>query len=100
MCGLDSSRPVVLCCNSHVVATLQAFLVDTPGGGFDFVGNRTECALLIMLRNWGIDYKTERERLHSSLFQVSLPSRLLHCYTVHNKVVTRCSSGTTLKFHN
>ena len=27
----------------------------------DFVGNRTECALLMMLREWGIGYKSLRD---------------------------------------
>ena len=38
---------------------LQAFLIvkDT----IEFVGNRTECALLMLLRTWGADYKTIRD---------------------------------------
>jgi len=27
----------------------------------EFVGNRTECALLMLLRTWGTDYKTIRD---------------------------------------
>jgi Ca2+-transporting ATPase len=30
----------------------------------DFVGNRTECALLVMTRAWGQDYKALRDLNH------------------------------------
>jgi hypothetical protein len=36
-----------------------------------FVGNRTECALLMMLGKWGIDYKVVREQQEAALFRVS-----------------------------
>ncbi|GLC40623.1 hypothetical protein PLESTM_001094100 [Pleodorina starrii] len=39
----------------------KAFLVDQENGTIDFVGNRTECALLVLLRKLGIDYKTVRD---------------------------------------
>ncbi|KAG2453779.1 hypothetical protein HYH02_001989 [Chlamydomonas schloesseri] len=39
----------------------KAFLVDQESGVTDFVGNRTECALLVMLRKLGLDYKQLRE---------------------------------------
>jgi hypothetical protein len=39
----------------------QAFLVDHDDGEVEFVGNRTECALLVLGRKWGGDYKAERE---------------------------------------
>ena len=49
---------------------LQAFLIvdDKEGGSgkVDFVGNRTECALLMMLRNWGQDYKDLRILHHEA----------------------------------
>jgi ABC-type nickel/cobalt efflux system permease component RcnA len=35
-----------------------------------FVGNRTECALLMLLRKWGIDYKQVHEAHEKSLFRV------------------------------
>ncbi|KAL6763493.1 plasma membrane calcium-transporting ATPase [Haematococcus lacustris] len=44
----------------------KAFLIDQPGGATDFVGNRTECALLVLLRKLGIDYNVVREEMHSS----------------------------------
>ncbi|KAG2501673.1 hypothetical protein HYH03_000176 [Edaphochlamys debaryana] len=43
----------------------KAFLVDQENGTVDFVGNRTECALLILLRKLGIDYKACREQRES-----------------------------------
>ena len=35
-------------------------------GGIQFVGNRTECALLMLLREWGGNYKDIRDRNHSA----------------------------------
>ena len=32
-----------------------------PTGVVDFVGNRTECALLVMLRKLGVDYDRVRQ---------------------------------------
>ncbi|KAL3147298.1 hypothetical protein ABBQ32_002786 [Trebouxia sp. C0010 RCD-2024] len=55
----------------------QAFLVD--GGdhtaqsavrSVEFVGNRTECALLLMLRGWGHDYKGIRDTKRSDIRKV------------------------------
>lgn len=52
---------------------LQAFLIEQPqsdGKGpptTDFVGNRTECALLMMARSWGQDYRELRELHHSKI---------------------------------
>ena len=43
----------------------KAFLVEPGGGrageGVEFVGNRTECALLMLARGWGQDYRTVRK---------------------------------------
>jgi hypothetical protein len=46
---------------------LQAFLVDHEDGEVEFVGNRTECALLVLARKWGQDYKAIREDQHANL---------------------------------
>lgn len=44
----------------------KAFLTEDPATGVvGFVGNRTECALLVMVKKWGIDYKHIRD-LHTS----------------------------------
>ncbi|GFR48829.1 hypothetical protein Agub_g10782 [Astrephomene gubernaculifera] len=39
----------------------KAFLEDKDNGVINFVGNRTECALLVLLRKLGINYVTVRE---------------------------------------
>lgn len=39
----------------------KAFLLDTPGEPTGFVGNRTECSLLMMLRGWAVEYSALRE---------------------------------------
>ena len=47
---------------------MQAFLIEHPETGkVDFVGNRTECALLMMLRAWGFDYEELRNEGHTRL---------------------------------
>lgn len=62
--------------NSKAFLTLLKQVEDAPSGGkenaqvknkemIEFVGNRTECALLMMLRSWGIDYQHVRD-LHSA----------------------------------
>jgi Ca2+-transporting ATPase len=38
----------------------KAFLVE-HGEVLEFVGNRTECALLVLGKKWGSDYKATRE---------------------------------------
>lgn len=39
------------------LTNLQAFLIEHgEGEAVEFVGNRTECALLMLLRRLGIDY--------------------------------------------
>lgn len=56
---------------------MQAFLVD--GGdhtavshvkSVEFVGNRTECALLLLLRGWGHDYKGIRDNYRDAVQHV------------------------------
>ena len=39
-------------------------MVDDSNGKVDFVGNRTECALLVMARNWGQNYRELRDIHH------------------------------------
>jgi Ca2+-transporting ATPase len=34
------------------------------------VGNRTECALLMMVRGWGRDYKEMRDLHHSKIVEI------------------------------
>lgn len=40
----------------------QAFLIIKDPAPVGFVGNRTECALLMMLRTWDADYTVIREK--------------------------------------
>ena len=47
---------------------LQAFLIIKDQIGF--VGNRTECALLMLLRTWGSDYKVIRDSYSSAVEKV------------------------------
>ncbi|GIL92663.1 hypothetical protein Vretimale_19460 [Volvox reticuliferus] len=48
----------------------KAFLVDQDNGTVDFVGNRTECALLILLRKLGFDYKQIREERERDIIKM------------------------------
>ncbi len=48
---------------------LQAFLLASPKGT-ELVGNRTECALLILLRGWGKDYALMREEYQNRILKL------------------------------
>jgi hypothetical protein len=48
---------------------LQAFLIEEKGK-IDFVGNRTECALLMLLRSWGIGFKDLRDEFAGNIEHV------------------------------
>ncbi|EFN50910.1 hypothetical protein CHLNCDRAFT_59377 [Chlorella variabilis] len=45
----------------------KAFLVEEEEGKVEFVGNRTECALLMMVRAWGLSYSELRELNHTKI---------------------------------
>ncbi len=63
-------KPGRACCLSVCVPD-QAFLTtDEQTGKTVFVGNRTECALLLMLQQWGIDYQAVRDKEKAHLHQV------------------------------
>lgn len=50
---------------------MQAFLIEESGKDqIEFVGNRTECALLVLLKNWGFSYKAIRDQQHSAVARV------------------------------
>mmetsp|Transcript_4289 Transcript_4289/g.13717 ORF Transcript_4289/g.13717 Transcript_4289/m.13717 type:complete len:995 (+) Transcript_4289:117-3101(+) len=58
----ESLGPVVTDVLAQSVAiNSKAFLMDGAGGEVQFVGNRTECALLVLLRKLGADYKALRK---------------------------------------
>jgi hypothetical protein len=45
----------------------KAFLIEHADLPIEFVGNRTECALLMLTKKWGVDYKQVcRHRLRCS----------------------------------
>jgi Ca2+-transporting ATPase len=44
--------------------------VDNEGKPTEFVGNRTECALLMMLRGWNCDYAAIRHTWEDRLERV------------------------------
>jgi len=50
---------------------LQALLIESDDKmTVDFVGNRTECALLMLLRDWGKGYKQIRDDNHSAIERI------------------------------
>jgi hypothetical protein len=63
----------------------KAFLIEHSPDLVDFVGNRTECALLMLGRKWGGDYKALREQHQPNIAHVSVsgtqgsPVLACHC---------------------
>ena len=53
----------------------QAFLVEHDKDTIEFVGNRTECALLMMMRKWSTSYKDVRAANEERVAQVRARSR-------------------------
>lgn len=52
----------------------KAFLIEhAPDLPVEFVGNRTECALLMLGRKWGGDYKALRDQHTPDVAHVSSP---------------------------
>ena len=50
--------------------TAQAFLIEHDANAVEFVGNRTECALLMLLRAWGLRYDAVRNERRAEVVQV------------------------------
>ena len=50
----------------------QAFLIEHDKDTIEFVGNRTECALLMLQRKWLISYKDVRNMNAERIVQVGL----------------------------
>ncbi len=45
--------------------------MEQPNGKVDFVGNRTECALLMLMnRDWNDDYKAYRQKWDAHVVKV------------------------------
>lgn len=53
-----------------IAPRLQAFLIEHDKDTIEFVGNRTECALLMMLRKWNKSYKDVRSANEERVAQV------------------------------
>lgn len=49
---------------------MQAFLIQHETNAVEFMGNRTECALLMLLRSWGARYEDIRSAHKAAIFQV------------------------------
>ena len=54
----------------NIAMNSKAFLIEQEDGSTDLVGNRTEGALLMLLKSWGRSYKTARSDLHDNIVQV------------------------------
>lgn len=48
----------------------KAFLTESETGQIGFVGNRTECALLLMVKSWGKSYRDTRDIEHPNVKEV------------------------------
>ncbi|GAB4816684.1 hypothetical protein N2152v2_003730 [Parachlorella kessleri] len=62
----DARQEIILNC----ALNSKAFLVEGEKGSVEFVGNRTECALLVMIQKWGEDYKAVRDLYHDKIAEV------------------------------
>ena len=49
----------------------QAFLIEEETGRVTFVGNRTECALLMMIREWDEKYQQIRQQYENNMIKVA-----------------------------
>lgn len=54
----------------HICCLRQAFLIEHDENAVEFAGNRTECALLMLLRGWGIKYDAIRAEHKHDMFRV------------------------------
>eukprot|EP00891_Asterochloris_glomerata_P004702 jgi/Astpho2/4702/fgenesh1_pg.00067_%23_185_t len=93
--------------SNNISVNSSAFLVLHEGKPSEPVGNRTECALLQLLTNWGPSYKTIREEHRSRIHKLygfssaqKMASVLIKSsdgFRLHNKgaaemVLARCTS--------
>ncbi len=52
-------------------SAIQAFIIEHPNGKMDFVGNRTECALLLLMnRDLGSNYQDYRHTWEKQIVKV------------------------------
>ena len=74
----------------------KAFLTENENGTIGFVGNRTECALLLMTKGWGDSYREVRDIEHPNVKEV-------YGFTSERKmasVLMQSSDGKTLRLYN
>lgn len=57
-----------ICC--AVCLHLQAFLEEETGKSVKLVGNRTECAMLMLMRSWDVDYRNVRNDHQDKIYRV------------------------------
>ncbi|KAK9865493.1 hypothetical protein WJX84_011923 [Apatococcus fuscideae] len=55
---------------ANIAVNSKAFLVTSSRGELELVGNRTECALLILLKGWGKDYTLMREEYKNRILKL------------------------------
>jgi hypothetical protein len=83
-------------------------MVEEGTSKVDFVGNRTECALLVMVRNWGQDYRQLRDINHENTVGELAGGRkqsasLLHpcaCHSPHHQCPLPASSPPAAVRHS
>lgn len=103
----DLPQPVREHLELNIAMNSKAFLIEKEDGSTDLVGNRTEGALLILLKTWGRSYKAVRSDLREDIVQVygfssarkmaSVMLRHLDGMRLYNKgaaelVLERCSA--------
>lgn len=56
---------------SNMAMNSKAFLVDTGTSRVGYVGSSTECAMLMLMRGWNIEYEDVRKQRESDVVKVS-----------------------------
>jgi Ca2+-transporting ATPase len=54
----------------NIAINSKAFLIEHGADLVEFVGNRTECALLMLSRKWGSSYKALRDTHEKNIEEV------------------------------
>jgi P-type Ca2+ transporter type 2C len=72
----DELRPALLTeLQLNMALNSKAFLIEEPGKPVEFVGNRTECAMLMLLKTWGVGYQALRDQYANRLEKVRFSPR-------------------------
>lgn len=59
------------------VLPLQAFLEEEADKPVKMVGNRTECAMLMLMRSWAVDYRSLRDENQDKIYRVRFNDEFL-----------------------